>query len=158
MSQQTALRPSARTAAPRPVTRPVRRSAPLRVVPGAIHRTGNATFAGFCLALMVVGLVSLLMLNTSLAQGAFDLSDLKKASGTLTDTQQQLTASIDGQRSPRSLAAAAQVLGLVPAQSMAFIRLSDGHIVGTAQPASPTARLNIVTAPTPTGATAPAGR
>lgn len=157
MSQPTALRASARTAI-RPVARPVRRPAPLRVVPGAIQRTGNAAFAGICLALMVTGLVGLLMLNTSLAQGAFALSDLRASVGTLTDTQQQLTAAIDDQRSPRSLAAAAQGLGLVPAQSMAFIRLSDGHIIGTAQPASPTARLDIVTAPTPARASTPAGR
>jgi len=157
MSQQTAVRPSARTS-PRPVARPVRRPAPLRVVPAAIQRTGNAAFACICVALMVAGLVTLLMLNTSLAQGAFALSDLKKTSGTLTDTQQQVTASIDNQRSPRSLAAAAQGLGLVPAQSMAFIRLSDRHIIGTAEPASPSSRLSIVTTPTPAAAATPAGR
>ncbi|MEO3938630.1 hypothetical protein V3N99_18015 [Dermatophilaceae bacterium Soc4.6] len=157
MSQQTALRTTAR-AAPRTAARPGRRPAPLRVVPGAIQRTGNAAFAGICVALMVAGLVTLLLLNTSLAQGAFDLSDLTKSSGTLTDTQQQLTASIDEQRSPRSLAAAAQQLGLVPAQSMAFLRLSDGKIIGSAEPASPAARLTIVTSPTPAGAAAPVGR
>ena len=156
MSQPTALRTTARpvrTARPTPREGKRPAAAPLRVVPAAIQRTGNAVFAGFCVALMVSGLVALLMLNTSLAQGAFELTRLQATSGTLTDQQEQLTAFIDQQRSPRTLAAAAQRLGMVPAQSMAFIRLSDGAILGTATPASPLQRLNIVTAPSATGQT-----
>lgn len=155
MSQTSALRTATRPA-PRP--RPARRPAPaLRVVPSAISRTGNAVFAGLCTLLLLAGLVTLLILNTSLAQGAFEASALQQRAGVLSDTQEQLTNAIDQQRSPRQLAARAQALGMVPGRSMAFIRLSDGAILGTATAASPSqalTNLGAVGAPA-TGASAP---
>ena len=36
---------------------------------------------------------------------------------------------------------------MVPAKSMAFVRLSDGSIIGVAQPAKDDQRLNVVTTP-----------
>ena len=51
--------------------------APLRVVPAAIRRTGNGGFAVLCMALLAVGLVSLLMMNTALASGIYQLKDLR---------------------------------------------------------------------------------
>ncbi len=142
MSQPTAqARP-----APRPVTRGGS-ATPLRVVPAAIQHSGNGVFAGTCMALLGLGLVVLLMLNTALAQGSFQLRAVQAQSGQLTDTQEQLTQAIDDLRSPRTLAARAQQLGMVPAKSMAFIRLSDGALIGVAQPAKAEQRLNVVTTP-----------
>lgn len=130
----------------RPTGRPL---TPLRVVPAAIRQTGSGLFAALCLALLAAGLVALLMFNTALAQGTFQLRDLQGTSGTLTDTQEQLTQAVDALRSPSSLADKAQALGMVPATSMAFIRLSDGALIGVAQPAKAAQRLNVVTSPTP---------
>ncbi len=141
MSQSTA---HARLA-PRPATR--RPLTPLRVVPTAIQHSGNGVFAGICMGLLGIGLVVLLMLNTALAQGSFRLKDLRAQSGQLTDTQEQLTQAIDDLRSPRTLAARAQEMGMVPAKSMAFVRLSDGAVIGVAQPAKAEQRLNVVTTP-----------
>jgi hypothetical protein len=121
--------------------------APLRVVPAAIRRTGNGVFALLCITLLAAGLVGLLMMNTALASGIYQLKDLQTQAGTLTDQQEQLTQLVDDLRSPRNLAAKAQQLGMVPARSMAFVRLSDGTIIGTAQPAKDDQRLNVVTAP-----------
>lgn len=138
------------TAHARPAPRPLPRRgslAPLRVVPAAIQHSGNGVFAGICMALLGLGLVALLMLNTALAQGSFQLKRLQAQSGQLTDTQEQLTQTIDDLRSPRTLAARAQEMGMVPAKSMAFIRLSDGAILGVAQPARAEQRLNVVTTP-----------
>ena len=67
---------------------------------------------------------------------------------------------VDDLRSPRNLADRAQQLGMVPAKSMAFVRLSDGSIIGAAQPAKDDQRLNVVTspvAPPPTAAGAHPG-
>ncbi|MEO7062121.1 MAG: hypothetical protein ABI083_20580 [Lapillicoccus sp.] len=147
MSQPSVLRPArAASTAPRPVGRRAA-MAPLRVVPSAIGRSGNGLFAGVCAVVLLTGLVALLMLNTSLAQGAFELTSLQQKSGVLADTQEQVTASLDAQRSPRSLAAQAQQMGMVPAESMAFIRLSDGKIIGEAKPALDSQRLTIITSP-----------
>jgi hypothetical protein len=120
---------------------------PLRVVPAAIRRTGGGVFAVLCIVVLAAGLVALLMMNTALASGIYQLKDLQGQSGTLTDQQEQLTQAVDDLRSPRNLAAKAQQLGMVPAKSMAFIRLSDGSVIGAAQPAKDDQRLNVVTSP-----------
>jgi hypothetical protein len=121
--------------------------APLRVVPAAIRRTGNGVFAVFCMTVLAAGLVALLMMNTALASGIYQLKTLQGESGTLTDQQEQLTQVVDDLRSPRNLADRAQQLGMVPAKSMAFVRISDGSIIGVAQPAKDDQRLNVVTSP-----------
>jgi len=126
---------------------PRRAASPLRVVPAAIRRTGSGVFAVLCMTLLAAGLVALLMMNTALASGIYQLKSLQNQSGTLTDQQEQLTQVVDDLRSPRNLANRAQQLGMVPAKSMAFVRLSDGSIIGTAQPAKDDQRLNVVTTP-----------
>jgi len=126
---------------------PRRATSPLRVVPAAIRRTGGGVFAVLCMALLAAGLVALLMMNTALASGIYQLKSLQSQSGTLTDQQEQLTQVVDDLRSPRNLANRAQQLGMVPAKSMAFVKLSDGSIIGTAQPAKEDQRLNVVTTP-----------
>ena len=120
---------------------------PLRVVPAAIRDTGNGPFALLCVVLLAAGLVALLMMNTALASGIYQLKNLQTQSGTLTDQQEQLTQAVDDLRSPRYLANRAQQLGMVPAKSMAFVRLSDGTILGVASPAEESQRLNLVTLP-----------
>ncbi len=144
MSQASALRQGSGT-----VTRaPARASgvARLRVVPAAIERTGTGKFATICMVVLAVGLLTLLMLNTQLAQGAFTLHDLQVSSGTLTDQEHELTRALDAERNPAALAKRAIELGMVPATSMAFIRLEDGVILGTAEPAADKP-LVIVTSP-----------
>lgn len=154
MSQQTA---TARVA-PRA---PLRRQAspqPLRVVPAAIGQPGNAVFAALCMTLLVGGLFALLMLNTAMAEGSFTLHRLQATSGELTDTQDALTQAIDAQRSPANLAARAEKLGMVPADSAAFLRLSDGKVLGVASAAKKQAGFTVVTAPQATSSTSAASK
>ena len=143
MSQQTA---TARVAS----RAPLRRQAPpqpLRVVPAALGQPGNGVFAALCMTMLVAGLVGLLMLNTAMAEGSFTLHRLQATSGELTDTQQALTQAIDAQRSPANLAARAAKMGMVPADSAAFLRLSDGKVLGVASPAKKQPGFTVVTAP-----------
>jgi hypothetical protein len=104
-------------------------------------------FAALCMLLLVGGLMALLMLNTSMAEGSFTLHRLQATSGELTDTEEALTAAIDAQRSPANLAARAAKLGMVPADSAAFLRLSDGVVLGVAKPAEKQPGFTVVTAP-----------
>lgn len=139
--------------------RPQPRQAPLRAVPKAIERTGNAVFAMVCMGLLAAGLLVLLLLNTALAQGAFTLQQLTATSGTLADEQHELRQSIEAQSNSAALAQRAAQLGMVPAKSMAFLRLSDGAVIGVADPAKPEPLIVVTTprpAPSPTAtATAP---
>ena len=108
----------------------------LRVVSGAETKRPGAGFAVLCMVLLSAGLLGLLLLNTSLAQGAFALHDLQATSGELSDTQDALTQQIENASSPQHLAKQAVAMGMVPAQSAAFLRLSDGAVFGVATPAT----------------------
>jgi hypothetical protein len=143
MSQQTA---TARVALRAP-TRRQTSSQPLRVVPAAVGQPGNAVFAVVCMALLIGGLFALLMLNTAMAEGSFTLHRLQSTSGELTDAEEALTQAIDAQRSPANLATRAHHLGMVPASSAAFLRLSDGKVLGVASPAKEERGFTVVTAP-----------
>lgn len=142
MSQQTA---TVRVAARAPQRRGTPQ--PLRVVPAAMGQPGNGLFAALCLLLLCGGLVALLMLNTAMAEGSFTLHRLEATSGELADTQDALTQAIDAQRSPANLATRAGKLGMVPADSAAFLRLSDGKVLGVASAAKKERGFTVVTAP-----------
>ncbi|MEP7034102.1 MAG: hypothetical protein ABI662_02205 [Dermatophilaceae bacterium] len=132
MSQMT----SAARAGARPLHRPATAIPRLRVVTGATPRHG-AAFSIICAMLLAAGLIALLLLNTALAQGSFVLHDLRATSGRLVDTQDALTQSLEASQSPASLAAKAVKMGMVPSESAAFLRLSDGRVIGVAKPARP---------------------
>lgn len=142
MSQTTA---TARVASRAPQRRP---AAPqgLRVVPASTGLPGNGLFAALCMLLLGGGLVALLMLNTAMAEGSFTLHRLQATSGELADTEDALTQAIDAQRSPANLAARAARLGMVPADSAAFLRLSDGKVLGVAKPAEKRPGFTVVRA------------
>jgi hypothetical protein len=91
-----------------------------------------------------MGLIGLLLLNTSLAQGSFTLHDLRTTSDQLADTQGTLNQSVDASSSPANLARKATSMGMVPDQSAAFLRLSDGKVIGVAQPAPPGLGFTVV--------------
>jgi hypothetical protein len=154
MSQQSA---TARVAARAPHRRQGPASQPLRVVAAASAKPGNGWFAALCMVLLAAGLVALLMLNTAMAEGSFTLNNLQNTSGELADSQQALAQSIDSQSSPANLAARAAKLGMVPADSAAFLRLSDGKVLGVASAAKPDPGFTVVTAPQGGGSTSPRG-
>ncbi|MEU3061141.1 hypothetical protein AB0P12_02170 [Streptomyces subrutilus] len=109
-------------------------------------------FVLLVVALLGGGLISLLLLNSALNEGSFQLSRLKKETTALTDEEQALQRDVDGYSAPDALQRRAQELGLVPGGSPVFIG-PDGKVTGTAAaaeappPPSP--------APTPSGPAAP---
>jgi hypothetical protein len=151
MSQMT----SAARVGARALQRPTSTTPRLRVVTGASPRRG-AVFGVICATLLATGLIALLLLNTALAQGSFTLHNLKATSGQLTDTEEQLNQSLDASKSPANLAAKAASMGMVPAQSAAFLRLSDGRVIGVAQPAAPVPGFTVVRTTQPPPPSAPA--
>jgi hypothetical protein len=162
MSQMTS---TARVGA-RALIRPTTTTPRLRVVTGAPPRRGGASFGIICAILLSAGLIGLLLLNTALAQGSFTLHDLRATSDQLTDAQDALSQSLAASKSPVNIASKAVSMGMVPAQSAAFLRLSDGRVIGVASPAKPgpgftvvrTTKSAPVTTPAPvTAAATPAG-
>jgi hypothetical protein len=81
----------------------------------------------------------LLVLNTSLAQGAFELGALTKTQGALAVQEQHLLQQVALSESPDALQVRASALGMVPVAAPVFLRLSDGAVLGT-----PTAAVGVV--------------
>lgn len=131
MSQMT----SAARVGARALNRPTSTTPRLRVVTGAPPRRAGASFGIICAILLSAGLIALLLLNTALAQGSFTLHDLRATSDQLTVTQEALNQSLAASKSPANIASKAVSMGMVPAQSAAFLRLSDGRVIGVAKPA-----------------------
>jgi hypothetical protein len=116
----------ARTSARRP---------PLRVVQAPRTSGSPLGFAMICAALLAAGLISLLLLNTAVAQDSFGLQRLQAGSQQLTDQKQALIQSNDLAAAPAQLSAKAWALGLVPANGVAFVQLPSGKVLGVADPA-----------------------
>lgn len=132
----------------------------LGVVPPPALRAPRAPFVIVIVAILAIGLVGLLLLNTALAQGSFQVHDLQRQTAALQDREQQLQIAVDAANNPARLAAAAHHLGLVPAQDPGFIRLSDGRVLGaphaaTAAPKKPAATASTQPSPNPSANASP---
>jgi hypothetical protein len=132
-SRGAARRPATGRTPARAPARPPRPS--LRVVQAPAAERGRTGVIVLALLLLGVGLLTLLLINTALAQGSFRLHDLQATSDRLADREQALRESIDAAAAPERLAERARALGMVPSQSTAFVRLSDGKVLGVAEPA-----------------------
>lgn len=134
MSQSNAVR-VARTAS-RPTPRPTGRGAStrLRVVGAPVSARSRAGLTVGCLALLAVGLVGLLLLNVSLERGAFIRKQQQAQIEQLQDQRQALVEELAALEAPRALARAAIALGMVEAPNAAFVRTSDGRILGVPSP------------------------
>lgn len=125
----------ARTGAPKSretTTRPARKTtAPARASVPAERRAAAPPRAPF--VLVVVGLlggalVSLLLLNTVLAQDAFSLSELQRGNQRLNEQKQALQEEIARESSPEVLHAKARGLGMRDPDRPAFIDPRTGRV------------------------------
>jgi hypothetical protein len=123
----------------------------LRVVAAPAPDRARTAFVALCLLLLGGGLLTLLLVNTAMANGSFRLHDLQATSDQLTDRQEALRQDIAVQAAPERLAARARALGMVPSGSAAFLRLSDGRVLGVAKaapaPPAPTVSARSATKP-----------
>lgn len=150
-SRGAARRPTTGRTPARAPARPPRPA--LRVVQAPAAQRGRTALVVCSLLILGAGLLTLLLINTALAQGSFRLHDLQATSDRLTDTQQALRESIDAAAAPQRLAEQARALGMVPSESSAFIRLSDGKVLGVAEPAKRPDRPTVATPATSGAAT-----
>ncbi|KAB7741049.1 cell division protein FtsL [Nostocoides sp. F2B08] len=125
-----------RRGAPRPV---------LTAVPAPAPSHGGMLLV--CAGLLLSGLLTLLFLNMSLAEGSFTVHELQRTAGELAETEDALEQSITAVSSPAALASRASRMGMVPAASPAFLRLDDGAVLGVAEPASDDTAFSVVVKP-----------
>jgi hypothetical protein len=129
MNQATAARVPAR-----PVRRGAARTAPtpprLRAVSAPPHTRSRAGLVLISISLLGSGLVALLLLNVSLERGSYELQQQESKAHQLQDQAQALREQLAALQSPQQLAAQAEQLGMVPNPNAAFLRASDGKILG----------------------------
>jgi hypothetical protein len=108
----------------------------LRVAPPVPVSGPKAPFVALVLAVVVVGVLGILVLNTKINENAFRLGELRTNQATLDRQEQELNQNIAYLESPNNLVAASRRLGLVPSGVPAFITLPDGRVLGVPQPAT----------------------
>lgn len=111
-----------------------RRTVLKRTAPAAHStRTGvmsTGAFAFAAVAVMSIGLLALLVLNTALAKGSFRAHELRVQKADLAQREQLLRTQIEDASSPVTLYKRASQLGMVEAVTPVFVRLSDGKVLG----------------------------
>lgn len=155
---------------PSPTTAGRPRRTPLREVPPpAPAVAGAGVFSLVVVGILVLGMVMLLVLNTTLASGAFEISALQSQQRDLAVKEQRLLQDVARAEAPESLQAKARQLGMVPVASPVFLRLADGKVLGIPQAAQADPSLRIpatgtgpsaqptpsTAAPTPSASSAP---
>ena len=113
------------------------------VSPLRAEKASRGVFALLVGGLLGAGLIVMLVINTSLASGAFVVSELQTQKSELTVQAQALAKEVDAMSSPANLEAKARALGMQPSRNPVFLNLGDGSILGKPNGAnvSPDAQL-----------------
>lgn len=140
------LMSQARSRVPRFAESAVER-ARLTVVPQRMlvrTHAARTPFVALVLMMLAGGVVGLLMFNTNMQQSSFSATALQHEVTALTAKEQKLNMELDSLRDPQRLASAAKEIGMVPPSQPAFVRLTDGKILGnpTAATGGDAVRIN----------------
>jgi len=129
--------PTEGTAALRPkeqATVPAAARPRLKVAPPPPVTGPRVPFVALILALVVVGVLGILVVNTKIAENAFQIEKLKETGSALDLQQQELQREIAQAQAPGNLTAQARKLGMVGGGDPAYNRLQDGKIIGIPKP------------------------
>ena len=143
----SALINQARNRVPRIAEAAVER-ARLTVVPRRRTRAARVPFVTLVSLLLVGGVVGLLLFNTSMQQASFTATALEEKAALLDAREQSLQMDLERLRDPQRVAVEARAIGMVPPSSPAFLRLSDGRVLGVPAPALAEEGLRVKPLPT----------
>jgi hypothetical protein len=123
MSRADAVERAARRLSP--ATAPGERRPFLRVIPGGASRAPRAPFVALVLVVLGVGLIGLLLLNSALQQGSFEVRDLERNARELRAAEAALLHDLAEQAAPDVLVQRARALDMEPAEERAWLDLSS---------------------------------
>ncbi|MFE9766532.1 hypothetical protein ACFYPC_18700 [Streptomyces sp. NPDC005808] len=106
-----------------------------RLLPAGSGTAARTPFVLLVVLLLGGGLIGLLVLNSALSAGSFQLDDLQKDTKSLTDEEQALQRDVDAYAAPDALQRRARELGMVPGGDPAFLN-PDGTVKGVPGPAA----------------------
>ncbi len=112
----------------------------------------RGAFAGVVAAVLGLGLLALLGLNTLLGQNAFVIQDLRQQAAQLSDREEALRQEVAELEAPARLADQARALGMVPAPQPAFVDPATGAVLGIPAPGVAPPKPAPVPAPAPAAA------
>ena len=105
------------------------------VAPLRPERASRGVFAVVVTIVLALGLIVMLLINTSVAQTAFVVSELQSKQRELARTEASLTQAIAAVAAPPVLESRARALGMVPATRPVFLTVPSGKVRGKAKPA-----------------------
>lgn len=123
------------------------------VAPLRPERASRGVFAMVITGGLGLGLVAMLLINTTVAQGAFTVSELKSQQRELNQALATLTEQVEAAGAPALLEQRARELGMVPSETPVFIEVPNGEVLGKPK-AAPGNVNGIPTLATPADATA----
>lgn len=113
------------------------KAAGLRLVRPVRSRARKAPFVLTILTILSIGLVGLIVMSTVLQAQSFEAEKLNRQAAELDTQQQLLSREVDRLQSPANAARRAIAFGMVPNTNPAFLRLSDGKVLGKPEAAKP---------------------
>jgi hypothetical protein len=119
----------------------------LTVVPRERPTAPRTPFVILVAVVLLGGVVLLLMFNTSMQQASFKATRLEQQATLLNAKEQQLRMELDNLRDPQRVSEEAARLGMVPMLTPAFLKLSDGSVLGVPLPATAESRFRIKALP-----------
>jgi hypothetical protein len=142
--------PPSKVAAPRhtrpvPGVRPAPRTArpaPRAAGPRLRARSPRMPFILLLVGLLGGALVSLLVISTTLAQGAFRITSLQQQNANLARQEQTLSNQVAQASNPALIAKEAEQLGMRPNPRLGFIDLKTGKII-VGKPSRAEAAINV---------------
>jgi cell division protein FtsB len=115
-------------------------------------RAARVPFVLFVSVILLLGVVGLLMFNTSMQQASFAMDTYQDRAVSLAAREEQLTAELEDLRDPQALADRAERNGMVPPSCTAYLDTATGAVTGQVCPAVPADRLPTRTDAPPTPA------
>jgi len=103
----------------------------LRPVQAPETQRSLVPFAAACLAIVLAALAAVLLINTAMAEGAYERRDLKIQVAQLHKQRATLLETLEANASPSVLASAAESLGMERAGSLGAVSLADGIVLET---------------------------
>lgn len=100
------------------------------VTPLRAERASRGVFALVVVGMLIVGMIVILVINTSLAQGAFTVSELEQEQTALTQQEQALAQTVAAAGAPDVLEKAARAMGMVPSETPVFVKVPSGKVLG----------------------------
>lgn len=109
----------------------------LTVVPRVALRAPRLPFVALVVVVLATGLIGLLLLNTSMERGAYQVTALRHQAAALTIERQALQLKVAAMEDPQEVAQRALALGMVQNLSPAFLSLATGKVLGHPAPGLP---------------------